>query len=85
MEFFRHCPQCGHRFHIELVSKNVEHVEREERRTERVPLPLGSHYVPMPEPGQPIIIEVDELRYSYKCKLCGHEWSEKHVEEHRAE
>jgi len=33
--------------------------------------------------GPPIIIDVEEFQYAYKCNHCGHEWSEKHVEEHK--
>jgi hypothetical protein len=33
--------------------------------------------------AKPVIIDVEEFRYAYKCKHCGHEWSEKHLEEHR--
>ena len=28
-----------------------------------------------------LVVEEDEYQYSYKCKLCGHEWSEVHVTE----
>ena len=24
----------------------------------------------------PIITEIDDFRYTYKCKHCGHQWSE---------
>jgi hypothetical protein len=36
------------------------------------------------EEGQPIIVDTEEFQYSYKCKHCGHEWSEKHEEVHEA-
>ncbi len=29
MEFFRHCPGCGRRFHIKLESKKMVHLDRE--------------------------------------------------------
>jgi hypothetical protein len=31
----------------------------------------------------PTTIDVEEFQYSYKCKHCGHEWSEKKFEEQR--
>jgi hypothetical protein len=37
----------------------------------------------MVQEGRPIIADIEEFQYTYKCKHCGHEWSEKHVEEHR--
>src|SRR5438093_1373788 len=33
MEFFRHCPGCGRRFHIKLESKKLVDVERMSRPT----------------------------------------------------
>jgi hypothetical protein len=34
------------------------------------------------EEGEPVTIDIEEFQYAYKCKHCGHSWSEKHVEEH---
>ena len=81
MEFFRHCPQCGRKFHIKLVAKRLEHVDRESVGTERI-VPRGSHYVPVPDEGESITIDTEEFQYAYKCEHCGHEWSEKRVEKH---
>jgi DNA-directed RNA polymerase subunit RPC12/RpoP len=92
MEFFRHCPGCGRRFHIKLVNKKLVSVERGSIPTRRV----VSQYrygrggiVPGPPAvvleGEPVIIDIEEFQYVYKCGHCGHEWSEKHVEEHREE
>ena len=25
---------------------------------------------------RPTIVDIEEFRYTYKCKHCGHEWSE---------
>jgi len=33
--------------------------------------------------GKPTVIDIEQFQYAYKCKHCGHEWSEKHVEKHR--
>ena len=28
------------------------------------------------ESDVPIVVEVDDFRYTYRCKHCGHKWSE---------
>jgi predicted RNA-binding Zn-ribbon protein involved in translation (DUF1610 family) len=90
MEFFRHCPACGRRFHIKLESKKLVHMEREPLRTTNVD-PVGGSgllyaasrpYFVVRE-GPPVIIDVEEFQYAYKCDHCGHEWSEKHFKEQR--
>jgi DNA-directed RNA polymerase subunit RPC12/RpoP len=97
MEFFRHCPECGRRFHIKLESKNLvsEHRESTPGRKELRPLvirgggrPGSGAYMATPDPiavqeGKPIIVDIEEFQYAYKCKHCGHEWSEKHLESRR--
>jgi hypothetical protein len=88
MEFFRHCPGCGRRFHIKLESKKLVDLERSSRPTrEGQLLPGGPGYgvrigIDVYE-GRPIIIDVEQFQYAYKCTHCGHEWFEKHFEEHR--
>jgi hypothetical protein len=88
MEFFRHCPGCGRRFHIKLESKKLVHLDRES--IPGIPAPLsvsqirGAHPVLLVQEGsRPIVVDVEEFQYSYECQHCGHEWSEKRVEEHR--
>jgi len=92
MEFFRHCPGCGRRFHIKLESKRLvsEHRESMPRMESRaVVVRSGSRYTaPSFSPiavqeGRPIIVDVEEFQYAYKCEHCGHEWSEKHLESRR--
>ncbi len=87
MEFFRHCPGCGRRFHIKLVDKKMIHLDRESQPGEPGRLGLGqfraSLVLLVHESSRPIIVDIEEFQYSYKCKHCGHEWSEKHVEKHR--
>ncbi len=94
MEFFRHCPGCGRRFHIKLVNKSLVSRETETVPTRQV---VSSQYRIPTGPqrgagiisgpptvvleGEPIVIDIEEFQYTYKCKHCGHEWSEKHVEE----
>ncbi len=88
--FFRHCPECGRRFQIKLVSKKLTSLERESVEVKRTVPTMGlygSRY-PFSSPSpfivqvdEPNIIDVEEFQYAYRCKHCGHEWSEKHVEE----
>ena len=85
MEFFRHCPGCGRRFHIKLVDKKMVHLDRES--IPGVPrglsLSRGSPILLAQESSRPIVVDIEEFQYSYKCEHCGHEWSEKHVKEQR--
>ena len=87
MEFFRHCPGCGRKFHIKLVDKKMVHLDREsmpgyEGRFSPSQF-QGSSVLLFQESARPIVVDVEEFQYSYKCKHCGHEWFEKRVEEHR--
>lgn len=84
--FFRHCPSCGRRFHIKLVSKkSIEEETIEERETASEAL-RDSSLNPIIPPitllgeGPPVVVNVEDFQYMYKCKHCGHEWSEKHEE-----
>jgi len=38
----------------------------------------------MIEQNIPITIDIEEFQYAYKCKHCGHVWSEEHVAESKA-
>ncbi|MDA4114892.1 MAG: hypothetical protein OK474_12685 [Thaumarchaeota archaeon] len=86
--FFRFCPSCGKRFHIQLLRKEKVAVEREHENEERV-VPgvidqVSGFSAPVPlvlEEGHPVIVDIDDYRYSYRCKHCGHEWNEEHIEE----
>ena len=87
-EFFRHCPNCGRRFHIRLVSKELvgDRKETEELRQMLSPSVLpGSRYGPQTsaiivESEIPVTVDIKEFNYAYKCKHCGHEWSETRTE-----
>jgi DNA-directed RNA polymerase subunit RPC12/RpoP len=90
MEFFRFCPECGRRFHIKLVSKKLTKLDRETIRRPRAVHMGGStgrggpnQPMTMVYEGEPIIIDIEEFQYNYKCKHCGHEWTEKHIYKHR--
>jgi DNA-directed RNA polymerase subunit RPC12/RpoP len=86
MDFLRKCPQCGRRFHVKLVDKKLAKVL--DRRIVRAPPQTvktpGSPLGPMRVvgKGEPVIIDTEEFLYVYRCKHCGHEWSEAHTEKH---
>jgi len=84
MEFFRHCPQCGRRFHIKLETKKLVGVDREcrMRPSRGVPLTGGQTWRTMwaiVSDERPVVLDIEKFQYAYKCKHCGHEWSEKRV------
>jgi hypothetical protein len=75
--FFRHCPACGRRFEIRLVSKKLIGSERFVSKEEG--LEPESRGLPVPlllNEELPCLVDVDDFQYAYKCKHCGHEWSE---------
>jgi len=86
--FFRRCPNCGKRFEIRLVSKEL--IDSESIKEER---PINSDffggypgsYVQVGE-TEPVYVDVEKFKYSYKCKHCGHQWVEiKEKEDERKE
>jgi predicted RNA-binding Zn-ribbon protein involved in translation (DUF1610 family) len=70
--FFRRCPSCGQRFEIRLVNKKLIGAEEVESNVEQY-TPTS---VAVLESKVPLIVEVDKFGYTYKCKHCGHQWSE---------
>jgi DNA-directed RNA polymerase subunit RPC12/RpoP len=84
--FFRHCPACGRRFEIRLVGKEpTDMAEHSEEMTSVTAVPKPSmttgsrRGVPLPtvvHDSSPITVEMEEFRFTYRCKHCGHEWSE---------
>ena len=76
--FFRRCPNCGRRFEIRLVSKEL--VDSETIK-ESVPISedyFGGYpgsYVELGE-TEPVYVDIENFQYSYKCKHCGHQWAE---------
>ena len=76
--FFRHCPSCGRRFEIRLVSKKAVDLGGFEENAERVEVPgYGLRVPPIPvQENVPTVVDVEDFQYTYKCKHCGHEWSE---------
>ncbi len=84
--FFRFCPGCGRRFHIRLVTKKL--VAERKKTTEIKQSTLANPALrPMVSPlfvvteNVPITIDVEEFQYTYKCKHCGHMWSELRFED----
>ena len=76
--FFRHCPSCGRRFEIRLVSKKQVETGTFEEKDERIETAgFGLRVAPvMVEQNIPTVVDVEDFQYSYKCKHCGHGWSE---------
>jgi hypothetical protein len=105
--FFRHCPSCGRRFEIRLVSKEPFRSESFSEKDEHAKGSLSRRDVAalagsLSSPGgisgsssrpygqgtivqedKPSIIDVEEFQYDYKCKHCGHQWSEVHETDRR--
>lgn len=85
---FRHCPGCGRRFEIRLVSKKLVET-RQETHLEKHAFPMtpigrGGMYSGIPlavEEDYPVTIDVTEFSYTYRCKHCGHQWAEMVTEE----
>ena len=82
MEFFRHCPGCGRRFHIKLAEKSLVDTERTESAGV-IQTVGGRRNAYVVREGPPMIFDIKEFRYAYKCEHCGHEWSETHLESRR--
>jgi len=40
-----------------------------------------SGYALLSESKQPVILDIKEFTYAYKCRHCGHMWSEVHTEQ----
>ncbi|MDA4121448.1 MAG: hypothetical protein OK404_03465 [Thaumarchaeota archaeon] len=92
--FFRFCPSCGRRFHIKLVSKKLVEMTKEKTEMKQVQIIPRPFFGPMStsqgtgvfnpvtvEQDVPIEIDRETFQYQYKCKHCGHEWTENRVEQ----
>jgi hypothetical protein len=89
--FFRYCPSCGKRFHIKLVGKKLMDERTEQTSVKRDLGSIGAGYstygtfstLPpvVVEENTPITVDIEDFQYSYKCKHCGHTWTEMHEEE----
>ena len=84
--FFRHCPSCGRRFEIRLVSKKEVDSESHFEKKDTVKIVGfsslkggGGGGLPVPlvlDNKSETMVDVEEFQYTYKCKHCGHEWTE---------
>jgi DNA-directed RNA polymerase subunit RPC12/RpoP len=82
--FFRHCPSCGHRFEVRLVSKKLIDAEASLEREEFAAAVPVNPPMPLLLKDEANIVDIEEFEYTYKCKHCGHQWSEIRDEEHIA-
>jgi hypothetical protein len=90
--FFRHCPACGRRFEIRLQNKKLVNEQsvtttltksEENVRDAFIVGPSGGAAPPLLVGAEvPMYVDIETFRYTYKCKHCGHEWSEVREEEH---
>jgi hypothetical protein len=82
---FRHCPSCGHRFRIRLVSKsgigdegvnNPSDYATDWEWWNENDVQLHTEHITDVNAFIPVV-EVKAIEYNYVCKRCGHKWSEK--------
>jgi hypothetical protein len=84
--FFRHCPSCGRRFHIQLVGRKLVEEDTINERETSTEAEMDSSLIHSTSSvtqlgeGPPVLVDVKDFQYMYKCKHCGHGWSEKHEE-----
>lgn len=79
--FFRHCPSCGRRFEVRLVRKKSV---GEEDIPETLRKAAGGYINPAPAlmtEDKPVVVDIEEFQYTYRCQHCGHEWTEAHETE----
>ena len=84
--FFKKCPNCGKRFEVEHTVETVEKKEEllpEERTVFPVAGIASAYPIPVAEPPglttkvkEEEIVEDDIYTETYKCKHCGHVWTE---------
>lgn len=87
---FRFCPSCGKRFHIKIESKKLLD-DRMETRVQKVrassDIQIGNRFQPtfptILDVDVPVTVDIEDFEYSYKCKHCGHVWTEMHTQEGR--
>jgi predicted nucleic acid-binding Zn-ribbon protein len=86
----RYCPSCGKRFHIRLVSKKLADAREVRTQVESRIGEIGGrgsgvrYAVSQPllvEENVPVTIDLEDFEYTYKCKQCGHTWTEVREEE----
>ena len=85
-DFFRICPACGRRFHITLVDSRLV----DERKSTQVikhgvaaSTSVRNVRIVTVEEDSPVTFDVRDFQYTYRCKHCGHTWSELRVRKSR--
>jgi DNA-directed RNA polymerase subunit M/transcription elongation factor TFIIS len=80
--FFRHCPQCGRRFEIRVTKKQPPTDDSYNSEIPRSDIETIQAKAIEPlileDANQPLIVEDEELSYTYRCRHCGHQWTEIH-------
>jgi len=85
---FKKCPNCGKRFEVEHTGESVE--KKTEVVTEEKPIsPASLMALASQPPDNPVElppvarvaeeVEEDDYTETYRCKHCGHVWTEKHA------
>jgi transcription elongation factor Elf1 len=85
--FFRHCPACGHRFQVRLISE--KEIPDSESVTDATMPPISMNYdtTSAPRSGEKRMIHLDDSADTtvvdskreldtYRCGHCGHVWTE---------
>jgi transposase-like protein len=86
---FKKCPSCGKRFEVEHTGESVDkkmETVTEEKMASTTSLMAANSGVPLPDAPARIpptttvteTIEEDVYTESYRCKHCGHVWTEEH-------
>ena len=84
---FKKCPSCGKRFEVEHTGETVEKktdVVTEEKAVSAPSLMPSISLPDVPVEPAPMVmvaeqVEEDDYTETYKCKRCGHVWTEKHA------
>jgi uncharacterized Zn finger protein len=85
--FFRHCPACGRRFEIRVVRREPEESNSYESEipqsdTDSTRWGTLTPIILSQDAMAPVVVEEKDFSYTYKCKHCGHQWTEIHGETH---
>jgi transcription elongation factor Elf1 len=92
---FRHCPSCGRRFEIQIVGKKKD-ADEFSTWTAHGSAPMASTrpvgvqgrnpaaFQILDQETQPTLVDAVEFTYTYRCKHCGHTWTEVREEDEPA-
>jgi uncharacterized Zn finger protein len=79
--FFRHCPSCGRRFEVRLVRKELVDEKDIPQTVKRAAGPYINPVPALMTEDEPVVVDIEEFQYTYRCKHCGHGWTEAHETE----